>query len=285
MLLFGHLWRGAARAGCGDVLGARADMNESRALIDKTGNTQGELLLRTIQGALEMSLGDAAAVERTAAPLVAAIEATGRVEGILAWFLPDAVEALIELEQVSRAEALLELFARREAPWAIAGVARCRSLLAAAQGNLDAASDAGEDAVLRWRQLEMPIELGRALLILGRVRRRRGERRLAREALTEAAAIFRGRGAKLWAERATEELSRIPIRRGASADLTPTEEQVATLVGAGRTNREVARTLFMSPKTVEANLTRIYRKLSLRSRAELGLRMLERRKPAAPTKK
>jgi DNA-binding CsgD family transcriptional regulator len=57
------------------------------------------------------------------------------------------------------------------------------------------------------------------------------------------------------------------------------------LVGAGRTNREVARSLFMSPKTVEANLTRIYRKLGLRSRAELGLSMLERRKAAAPTKK
>ncbi len=164
-------------------------------------------------------------------------------------------------------------------------MALCRSLLATARGDLDAGIAAAEDAVLRWRQLEMPIEFGRALLVLGRVRRRRGERRLAREALTEAAAIFRAHGAKLWAERATEELSRIPIRRGASDDLTPTEEQVATLVGAGRTNREVARTLFMSPKTVEANLTRIYRKLGLRSRAELGLRMLERRKPAAPTKK
>ena len=284
MLLFGHIWRGAARAGCGDVVGARTDMNESRALIDKTGYMQGEVFLCATQGALELSLGDAAAVERTLAPLLAAIEATGRLEG-LAWFLPDAVEALIAVDQPSRAEALLELFARRPEPWAIASMALCRSLLATARGDLDAGIAAAEDAVLRWRQLEMPIEFGRALLVLGRVRRRRGERRLAREALTEAAAIFRAHGAKLWAERATEELSRIPIRRGASDDLTPTEEQVATLVGAGRTNREVARTLFMSPKTVEANLTRIYRKLGLRSRAELGLRMLERRKPAAPTKK
>ena len=190
---------------------------------------------------------------------------------------------------MSRAAAFLELFARMaeqtEWGWAIATVLRCRSLLAAARGELDAAIAVGEEAVGRWRELEMPIELGRALLVLGRVRRRRGERRLAREALTEAAAIFRARGAKLWAERTTEELSRIPIRRGASDDLTPTEEQVATLAGAGRTNREVARSLFMSPKTVEANLTRIYRKLCLRSRAELALRMLERRKPAAPTKK
>jgi DNA-binding CsgD family transcriptional regulator len=285
MLLFGHIWRGAARAGCGDVVGARTDMNESRALIDKTGYMQGEAFLRATQGALELSLGDAAAAERTLAPLLAAIEATGRLEGIAACFLPDAVEALIAVEQPSRAEALLELFANRPEPWAIASMGLCRSLLATARGDLDAGIAAAEDAVLRWRQLEMPIELGRALLILGRVRRRRGERRLAREALTEAAAIFRSHGAKLWAERATEELSRIPIRRCASDDLTPTEEQVATLVGAGRTNREVARTLFMSPKTVEANLTRIYLKLGLRSRAELGLRMLERRSAAAPPKK
>ena len=299
MLLFGTLWRAAARLGCGDVAGARTDMKESRALIDKTGWMQGERFLRTNEAALDLSLGDAVAVERTLAPLIAAVEATGLGRefpeeadfgGLYTMrFLPDAVEALIELEQVSRAAALLELFAHRaeqlKRDWAIAGVVRCRSLLAAARGNLDAGIAAAEDAVGRWRELEMPIELGRALLVLGRVRRRRGERRLARGALMEAVAIFRDRGAKLWAERATEELHRIPIRRGAANDLTPTEEQVAALAGAGRTNREVARALFMSPKTVEANLTRIYSKLGLRSRAELGLRMLERRSAAAPPKK
>jgi DNA-binding CsgD family transcriptional regulator len=121
--------------------------------------------------------------------------------------------------------------------------------------------------------------------LLGKVQRRRGERRLARKALTEGLAIFRDHGATLWAERATEELRRIPIRRGAQEDLTPTEEQVAELVGAGRSNREVARALFMSPKTVEANLTRIYGKLGIRSRSELGVRMLERRKASGPAKK
>ena len=299
MRVFGLSWRAAARAGCGDVVGARADINESRALVDTTGYVQGDVHLRTVEAALEMSLGDAIAVERTLAPLLAAVEATAfgqefREAGGVAvssamYFLLDAVEALIELEQVSRAAALLEVYGRRaeqlELGWAIAGAVHCRGLLAAARGDLDAAIAAAEEAVLRWRQLEMPIELGRALVVLGRVRRRRGERRLARDALGQAVAIFDAHGAKLWAERATEELSRIPIRRSASADLTPTEEQVATLVGAGRSNREVARSLFMSPKTVEANLTRIYRKLGLRSRAELGLRMLERRKLAAPTKK
>ena len=105
------------------------------------------------------------------------------------------------------------------------------------------------------------------------------------DALAGAVAIFRAHGAKLWVERATDELRRIPIRRAATDDLTPTEERVATLLGAGPTHREVAQSLFMSPKAVEADLTRIYRKLCLRSRAELGLRMLERRKAAVPAKK
>ena len=280
MLLFGLVWRGAAGAGCGDVVGARADMEQARALIDKTGYWQGDPMLQANQAALELSLGDAAAVERVLAPLIAAVETIGLGEPGTARFLPDAIEALIALGQPLRAAALLELLARRaeqlDRRWAIAAAARCRGLLAAAQGDLDASVAAAEDAVARWRQLEMPVELGRALLVLGQVRRRRGERRLARDALTEALAIFRAHGAALWAERATEELRRIPIRRRASRDLTPTEEQVAALVGAGRTNREVGQALFMSRKTVEANLTRIYSKLGLRSRAELVLRMLER---------
>ena len=131
----------------------------------------------------------------------------------------------------------------------------------------------------------MPVELGRALLALGQVRRRRGERRMAREALERSREVFRNVGASLWADRATEELGRIPIRRGAGSELTPTEERVAALAAAGRTNREVAQALFMSPKTVEANLTRIYGKLGVRSRAELGARMLEDRRAAAPGQK
>jgi DNA-binding CsgD family transcriptional regulator len=289
MRLTGHLWRAAARGGSGDVAGARADVEATRALIDRTGYVQSEVFLRMNEAALELSLGDAAAVERALAPLVMVIEgsiAGGLVDEAVsfgvpgaAYVLPDAIEALLDQGQVPRAAALLEWLAPRAerlGPWAGAGVARCRALLAAAQGALDAAVDAAEQAVSRWRPLEMPIELGRALVTLGRVRRRRGERRLAREACTEAAAIFRRHAAMLWARRADEELARIPIRRHAGTDLTPTEERVAALAATGQTNQQVSRALFMSPKTVEANLTRIYGKLGIRSRAELGARMSER---------
>jgi DNA-binding CsgD family transcriptional regulator len=119
----------------------------------------------------------------------------------------------------------------------------------------------------------MPFELGRTRLLLGQLLRRRNERRAAREELDSARSIFTELGTRVWAARAADELKRIPIRRKASEGLTPTELQVARLAAAGRTNREVAQALFLSPKTVEANLSRIYRKLGIRSRAELGARM------------
>jgi DNA-binding CsgD family transcriptional regulator len=57
--------------------------------------------------------------------------------------------------------------------------------------------------------------------------------------------------------------------------LTPTEERVAALVAAGRTYREVADALFISPKTVQWNLSNIYRKLGIRSRGELPARLAQ----------
>lgn len=290
MRALAFIHRSQARAACGAVAGAREDLGNGRALIDETGYVNGLIWLLSSQATLELSLADAPAATRTLAPLVVAVEASGITEPMFAYFTPDAIEALIEVGEPARAEALLNLFAHRaqelRRPWAMASAARCRSLLAAARGDLDTALAEAEDAVARWTQLEMPIHFGRALITLGQVRRRRGERRAAREPFERAAALFRDHGAPLWLERAEEELRRIPIRRAASKDeLTPTEEQVASLAADGRTNREVARALHMSPKTIEANLGRIYDKLGIRSRAELGARMLERRRAANEAKK
>ena len=85
--------------------------------------------------------------------------------------------------------------------------------------------------------------------------------------------MFDTMGAVLWTRRAEAELARISGRSaGDRTALTPTERQVAQLVAAGRTNREVAQELFVSVRTVESNLTRIYAKLDVRSRAELAAR-------------
>jgi DNA-binding CsgD family transcriptional regulator len=76
-------------------------------------------------------------------------------------------------------------------------------------------------------------------------------------------------GARVWADRARAELGRIGGRATATG-LTPTEQRVADLVAEGRSNKEVAGELFVSVRTVEANLTRVYAKLGIRSRTELA---------------
>jgi DNA-binding CsgD family transcriptional regulator len=116
----------------------------------------------------------------------------------------------------------------------------------------------------------MPFELGRTLLVLGLLQRRRNERRLAHESLEQALAIFNELGAPLWAARTSRELRPLGGRPTSRVALTPGEQRVAELAASGLTNRQVAAALFISPKTVEANLARAYRKLAIRSRAELG---------------
>jgi DNA-binding CsgD family transcriptional regulator len=118
----------------------------------------------------------------------------------------------------------------------------------------------------------MPFERARTLFVIGQIRRRRREKRLARQALSEALTTFEDLGTAVWAHRARAELARIPLRL-AGADLTPTEERIARLAVEGLTNREIADRTFLSPKTVEVNLTRVYRKLGVRSRAALAGRL------------
>jgi DNA-binding CsgD family transcriptional regulator len=95
---------------------------------------------------------------------------------------------------------------------------------------------------------------------------------MASDALNAAANAFEELGIPRWAERARDEAGRVGLHPAATT-LTATEHRVAQLVGSGHSNQETAAELFMSVKTVEANLTRIYRKLSVRSRTELANRM------------
>ena len=103
--------------------------------------------------------------------------------------------------------------------------------------------------------------------------RRRQRKRRAREALERALAIFERLGAAVYAERARSELARIGGRAVAAGDgLTETEQRIADLVARGRSNKEVAAALSLSPKTVEWNLSKVYAKLGVRSRTELASR-------------
>jgi DNA-binding NarL/FixJ family response regulator len=148
---------------------------------------------------------------------------------------------------------------------------------------LDRAIREIERALDEHRRLPMPLELGRTLLVKGQIERRTKRKAAAKESLQRALAIFEDVGAPLWAEKARAEVSRVGLRRMASEELTQTERRVAELAVAGLKNREVAAQLFLSPKTVEANLARVYRKLGIRSRAELGARLVVTGRESAQT--
>ena len=129
-----------------------------------------------------------------------------------------------------------------------------------------------------------PFEVACTLLVKGRLNRRAKQKRAAAQALTEALALFEQLGAPTWIAQATAELDRVGLRRPAPGELTAGERKVAELAATGMTNRQVAEAAFMSPKTVEANLARVYRKLGIGSRAELGARLaLEQRDAGAQT--
>jgi DNA-binding CsgD family transcriptional regulator len=153
--------------------------------------------------------------------------------------------------------------------WTSAMAARSRGLVLATEGRLDEAQHALTEALAHHERMEMPIAHGRTLLIAGTLLRRRRERARAAELLGQARAMFGALGARLWVERTTAEIERLGVRSVAQRGLTPVEADIARLVASGLTNREIADRVFLSPKTVEANLSRIYRKLDVRSRAEL----------------
>lgn len=99
------------------------------------------------------------------------------------------------------------------------------------------------------------------------------EKRRARDALEEASTIFHALGARLWPRRARAELTRIGLRPPSPHELSQTETEVARLAANGMTNRQIASALFLSPRSVDGVIARIYQKLDIRSRAELGSRM------------
>jgi DNA-binding CsgD family transcriptional regulator len=158
--------------------------------------------------------------------------------------------------------------------WTLGTAARCRALVADA----DAAAEAGFQEALRLHEGAGAFERARTELCFGEWLRRRGHRRDSRMHLGAALEAFEASGATPWAERSRRELraSGLTLRRrqpAAREQLTPQELQIARLVAEGKTNRDVAATLFVTPKTVEFHLTRVYRKLEIHSRSELVRRM------------
>jgi DNA-binding CsgD family transcriptional regulator len=269
-------WAASARAMVEAHLGREQEVHVAaeRALETTAlhGDTRVHIKLLATLGFLAISQGDAALAR---SHLDRAAELTRNVrEPSVMRFAADHIEALIAVGDVEDAGRHLDRLQAhveaRDRPWAAATAGRCRGLLLAATGQLQEAVQAMEGALKEHERLPMPLELGRTLLAQGEVRRRMRHKAAANRSLESALAIFEDLGAALWAERARTALRRVGLRPAAPLDLTETEKRVADLAAAGKTNRQIAQSLFVSPKTVEANLARVYRKLGVGSKAELA---------------
>lgn len=233
---------------------------------------------RCTLGFLELSLGNAAEADRHLRDLWPSLRALGYREPSIYPALHNAAEAAIHLGDLhAAAEMLTELHSLGEdlgSDWSLALAARGRAMLLGARGQLDDALTAFEDALAIHERLPVPFERARTLMALGALHRRRKEKRAGREALGQALATFEDLGAAIWARRTRADLARISGRTRSTA-LTETERRVAELVAEGHSNKQVASELFVTVRAVEANLTRIYAKLSIRGRADLVRAVLE----------
>lgn len=225
-------------------------------------------------GHVELAGGDPAAAWQTLEGVLEGLDAFGIAEPGWQPILPDVVETLVMLGRPDEAEALLARLETRagalDHEWAAAASLRCRALLLLAHEQSDDAADAAEQAAAEFEELGFPLDCARALLAAGSAKRRAGQRRQAADSLQRAIEILTALGAPLWLDRAEDDLRRASPRPRHDKQLTSAEHRVAALVVAGRTNREVAAQLFTTIATVEAHLTRIYRKLGIRSRTQLA---------------
>jgi DNA-binding CsgD family transcriptional regulator len=266
--------RAVLAAYAGQVDDARRAAEAALAASQRCGANLLVVWTITTLGFLEVSLGNYEAALTAVAPLLSSLDAAPNATEIpFASFVPDAVEAMIALGRIADAEPLVSALerngARLDRAWMLAIGARCRAMLLAANDDVGAAYRAAEAAMAHHARLPMPFERARTQLLVGQLQHRQKNRQAATATLGEALTTFEELGTPLWAERARAELKRACGIR-TRAELTASEQRVAELAATGITNREMAAALYISPKTVEANLSRIYRKLNIRSRAELG---------------
>jgi DNA-binding CsgD family transcriptional regulator len=260
------------------------NVDEVRAIAERqpppTSLTRhGALLFRAALGLVELSLGHNEVADVHLRAGLQAAEQVGCREPGIHHMHANAAEVAVALGDLERAERISNVLEehgeRTNHRWSLATGARVRALVATARGDLDDALAAAERALEHHDRLPMPFERARTLLVKGVTERRMRRRGQAKESFEQALEIFERIDARLWAERARTELDRLGLRRTSGDELTVGEWRVAELAARGLTNRDVAAALFISPKTVEANLARVYRKLGIKSRAELGARIGE----------
>ena len=270
--------RALVRASLGREAEARADAAEALTLAGERGMAVARIHAVWALGLLELSLDRPEEAARVLAPQRERLLAAGIGEPGTIRFVPDEIEALIALGRTDEAETVLAWLEERartlDRASALAAAARCRGLLALARRDTAGALASFEEALGEHDRVNIPFERARTLLAQGIALRHARRRRDARAVIDEARGAFATLGAGLWEARAAAELDRIGGRRAAGDELTPAEERVAALVSEGRTNKEAAAALFLTERTVEFHLTHVYRKLGVRSRAELTRRLV-----------
>jgi DNA-binding CsgD family transcriptional regulator len=195
--------------------------------------------------------------------LVEAATRTGRSE--------QAAAALVRLEDRAHAA---------DTDWALGILARSRALAS----EDDAAEALHQEAIERLERTRMRVELARARLLYGEWLRRESRRVDAREQLRAAHDAFTRIGSEAFAERAGRELlatgETVPRRSAETRDvLTPQEAEIARLAADGRSNPEIGAQLFISPRTVEYHLRKVFAKLGVSSRHDLPAALAAQAEP------
>ncbi|MEU9852607.1 AAA family ATPase [Streptomyces sp. NPDC047974] len=233
-------------------------------------------------GRVQLINGDVAAALETLRRVQTDERAQSTVDPSMLRWHEELAEALLAHDAVEDALAVLAevrpVAGRLGRSTVLLGCDRAQALCLAAEGRTDEAAELLTGTASRFAEAGLPLEQGRALMALARVERKRRRRSAAQTALHTAATVFERAGAAPWLALATEApAGELPgaapggdETATALASLTEAELRLARLVGQGASNQEAAAKLFLSVKTVEARLTRIYQKLDVRSRAQLA---------------
>jgi DNA-binding CsgD family transcriptional regulator/tetratricopeptide (TPR) repeat protein len=256
------------------------------ALADVTarGEGIGVSMVSWAQAVLRNGLGQHAAALEAAQVAVANPPEPGGTS----WALVELIEAAVRSgEPATATSAYAQLREQAEASdtdWAWGVVARSAALL----GDGESADDHYQESIARLERAGMRVDLARTRLLYGEALRRAGRRRPAREQLREAHVSLEAMGMEAFAERARQELGATgeTVRKRSTAthhELTSQELHIARLAAQGRTNPEIGAVLFISPHTVEWHLRKVFNKLGIRSRLQIGSSLAEdTRAPAAP---
>ncbi|MGI8713645.1 MAG: LuxR C-terminal-related transcriptional regulator [Solirubrobacteraceae bacterium] len=251
----------------------RACAAEALELSARLGTKLHEIWATAALGELELGLGDIANVAERFEDQLRRLCELGITDADLSP-APDLVDAYLRLGRVTDAKLLAEWFATaaeaKGQAWSLARALRCRALVA-----LDAdAAELFEQALGQHEGTPDTYETARTQLAYGQRLRRARNRVLGRDQLRAAIDTFERLDARPWVDRARAELAATGVtvqRRDPSTidDLTPQELQIAVLLVDGKTTREAATALFLSPKTIEYHLRHVYQKLAIHSRDEL----------------